>query len=139
LCDDQSIENKYQAIHWYLKAAELGHVGAQYNLGLLYESGTGVKQDDHEAISWFLKAAKQNDANALFKLGVISAKGLGVEQDDDKAIGYFMDAANEGNLTAIFNMRVMYEIACGTRGAYGNRLSIISADRYCTWPDHRLP
>jgi TPR repeat protein len=34
-----------EAVKWYRKAAEQGDVKAQSNLGVMYASGQGVKQD----------------------------------------------------------------------------------------------
>ena len=42
-----------QALSWYQKAAEQGHLGAQTNLGVLYYKGSGVKKDYVEADKWF--------------------------------------------------------------------------------------
>lgn len=42
-----------EALRWYLKAAEQGHVGAQYNLGAAYYLGYGVPQNYVEAHKWF--------------------------------------------------------------------------------------
>ena len=39
--------------------ANAGHAAAQFNLGLAYDTGRGVPQDDAEAVSWFRKAADQ--------------------------------------------------------------------------------
>ena len=44
-----------QAAQWFRRAAELGHVEAQFNLGLLY------------AEQWLLRAAEQGHAEAQFK------------------------------------------------------------------------
>ena len=58
------------ASQWYLKAAGQNHALAQFNLGMMYASGQGVRQDDVEAGKWFHKAAQQGDAGAQFKLGM---------------------------------------------------------------------
>ena len=51
-----------KAFYWYQFAAEHGLVGAQYNLGLMYDTGKGVPQDDVQAYLWFtLAAARSND------------------------------------------------------------------------------
>ena len=54
---------------WYKKAADQGYVGAQYNIGLLYENGEGVKRDFSQARAWYQKAADQGykDAEAALK------------------------------------------------------------------------
>ena len=41
---------------WRL-AADQGDAKAQYNLGVIYENGQGVPQNDTEATKWYLLAA----------------------------------------------------------------------------------
>ena len=45
-------------------AAAGGVVESQYNLGLLYQSGSGVAQDASQARYWFRLAAARGDAEA---------------------------------------------------------------------------
>jgi TPR repeat protein len=44
--------------------AEQGLARAQYNLGVMYETGEGVPEDDVEAVRWWRMAAEQGDALA---------------------------------------------------------------------------
>ena len=44
------------------REAEAGSAQAQYNLGLMYDNGEGVPEDDGEAVKWYRKAAEQGDA-----------------------------------------------------------------------------
>ena len=41
-----------KAIYWYKEAAEQNHPMAQHNLGIMYEIGEGVPEDDRKAINW---------------------------------------------------------------------------------------
>ena len=52
-----------------LQAAEQGNAKAQYNLGVRYDNGLGVRQDYTQAVQWYRKAAEQGDAEAQFNLG----------------------------------------------------------------------
>ncbi len=63
-----------EAVKWYSKAAEQGHVDAQNWLGDLYQDGIFVPQDDAEATKWYSKAAKQGDAKAQSKLDEMKDK-----------------------------------------------------------------
>ena len=56
------------------KAAELGDVDAQVRLGVMYDYGEGVSEDDAEAVRWYRKAAEQGDAGAQHNLGVMYAR-----------------------------------------------------------------
>ena len=48
------------AFNWYRLAAEQGLAGAQYNLGLMYETGKGVVQDEVQAYLWFTRTASRS-------------------------------------------------------------------------------
>ena len=63
-----------------LQAAEQGYAKAQFNLGLMYDSGRGVRQDYTKAVQWYRKAAEQGLADAQYNLGVAYVKGKGVRQ-----------------------------------------------------------
>ncbi len=41
-----------EAVKWFRKAAEQGHAGAQYHLGICYYKGKGVARDFVEAYAW---------------------------------------------------------------------------------------
>ena len=47
-----------EGVKWYRLAANQGHVGAQFNLGVTY-GGHGVTQDYVEAAKWYRLAANQ--------------------------------------------------------------------------------
>jgi TPR repeat protein len=57
-----------KAAHWYRKAAEQGDAKAQFNLGVAYEYGEGVKKDLTAALHWFRLAAAQGDADAAVRV-----------------------------------------------------------------------
>jgi hypothetical protein len=46
-----------QALNEWRPLAEQGDDAAQFNLGLMYAHGLGVKQDDAQAVMWFRKVA----------------------------------------------------------------------------------
>jgi TPR repeat protein len=47
------------AAHWYRKAAQQGHLSAQYNMAVLYLHGHGVDRDPVAAYAWLLLAADE--------------------------------------------------------------------------------
>lgn len=61
--------------------ATQGAVGAQYNLGKLYEDGKGVEWNYSGAAYWYRKAAEQGHSRARSKLGILYLNGRGVPQD----------------------------------------------------------
>ena len=73
-------KNDYQtAFKLWLPLAEQGDVNAQFNLGVIYEKGQGVKQDYFEAVNWYRKASEQGYAKAQFNLGMMYNEGKGVK------------------------------------------------------------
>ena len=48
--------------------AELGMAAAQNNLGIMYDNGEGVPENDAEAVKWFRKAADQGHAKAQYNI-----------------------------------------------------------------------
>lgn len=77
--------------------AEEGDARAQYDLGLLYDTGRGVPQSNEKALQWYQKAAEQGEPRAQYNLGLMYANGQGVQQD--YAIAYFWTSlsAAQGN------------------------------------------
>ena len=53
-----------KAISCYQRAANAGHAGAQYNLGLMYVKGEGVPRDALYGLGWLAKAADGGDEKA---------------------------------------------------------------------------
>lgn len=94
-----------EATRWFHKAAEQGHITAQYNLGCCYRSGKGVTQNKAEAIKWFRKAAEQGDASAQYNLGCCYRNGEGVAQDPTEAAKWFHRAAEQGHVHAQNNLQ----------------------------------
>lgn len=50
--------------------AEQGNAVAQYGLGIMYDNGQGVAEDDKEAVKWYRLAAEQGNVFAQYDLGV---------------------------------------------------------------------
>ena len=86
--------------------AEAGDAGAQNDLGIRYDIGRGVPQDDAEAVRWYRLAADQGDAIAQYNLGFMYQNGgLGVPQDDAEAARWYRLAADQCDYIArsVFN------------------------------------
>ena len=125
-------ENNAEAIKWYRLAAEQGNANAQshlfeetkvlaekgeafaqYNLGVMYENGKGVPENDADAVKWYRLAAEQGRARAQNNLGVMYENGEGVHENDVEAIKWFRLAAEKYNASAQFNLGNMYDYGEG--------------------------
>ncbi|MBQ9566178.1 MAG: SEL1-like repeat protein [Synergistaceae bacterium] len=98
-------QNYAEAARLFRNVAEHGVSVAQYNLGLMYYSGQGVKQNYKEAFKWFRKAAEQGYADAQNNLGVMYSDGQGVKQNNAEALKWFRKAAAQGNVNAQNSLR----------------------------------
>jgi TPR repeat protein len=88
--------------------AQQGDVNAQFDLGLKYQLGVGVKQDSVEAVRWYRKAAEQGDAHAQSNLGVMYRNGYGVPKDYAEAARWYRKAADQGDIGGQTELGAMY-------------------------------
>ena len=108
-----SQKDAVKAFEWYQKAAAQGNVAAQYNLGVMYDNGVGVPEDDVKAVEWYQKAAVQGAVYAQSTLGYMYSRGEGVNKDLVKAFEWYQKAAAQGNVAAQYNLGVMYDNGVG--------------------------
>ena len=95
-----------------IRLAKEGDADAQRNLGLMYDLGVGVPQDDKAAVKWYTLAAEQGDTDAQYNLALMYANGEGVIQDNVYAHMWFNIAGSNG-----------YEGAAAARATVANRLT----------------
>ena len=81
---------------------------AQYMIGVMYENGEALPQDDVKAVWWYRLAAEQGMALARSHLGYMYFTGSGVLQDDVKAMFWYRLAARQGDALAQFSTGFMY-------------------------------
>jgi TPR repeat protein len=89
-------QNYQEAVYWFKKAAEQGNTIAQFNLGVMYDKGQGVRQDYQKAFYWYKKSAAQGNSMAQENLGAMYYNGQGVRQDISLAKEYFGKACDNG-------------------------------------------
>ncbi len=110
-------ENLKKPEEWFQKAANQGHIPAQYHLARIYKGGLDgvVTPDLEKAVEWYTKAAEQGYAPAQSGLATMYREGKGVDQDLLKAFGLYHQAAVQGHAESQFVLGVMY-----ARGEVGN-------------------
>ena len=129
------------AAHHFRRAADQGHPGAQYRLGVILEQGKSVPRDVERATALYEKAAvqghvkaqsslkrrraeekrtegyiqkaKQGDADAQYAVSLIYVRGLVVAQDTVKAIDWAVKAAAQGHALALQMVGQMYQSGYG--------------------------
>jgi len=90
-------------------------VRSKRNLGIMYASGVGVKQDYERAIKLLKQASDGGDAYAGFSLGNMYAQGDGVKKDFKEAAIWFEKSANAGNSQAAYNLAYLYTYGDGVK------------------------
>ena len=77
--------------------AKQGDAIAQSYIGIMYEHGEGVLENDKTAVKWFTLAAKQGHAKAQSNLGVMYKRGNGVLTDNRRAYMWYSIGSYNGN------------------------------------------
>ena len=83
-----------------LPLARKNDARAMYLVGMMYESGNGVPQDDPTAVGWFEAASKRDNASAQYSLARMTIEGRGVEKSRSKGLALLSAAANQGHKEA---------------------------------------
>jgi TPR repeat protein len=107
-------QNFYEAAKMYRRAGNQGHIGAQVNLGSLFDECLGNGPcNSEEAANWYRRAADRGDAVAQYNLGVMYGIGRGVAEDEWTAKTLFRNSAEQGYAPAQYNLAVSYERGLG--------------------------
>ena len=96
--------NHAKAVQYYLKAAEAGHVLAQYQMGTIYESGAGAEKDYAMAYKWYEKAAMQGHTEAAYKMGKAYTEGVHRIKDKARALDWYRRAALKGCIAVQYEL-----------------------------------
>ncbi|WP_261842876.1 hypothetical protein [Aliamphritea ceti] len=103
-----------KVIYWLQRATELDHAEAAYNLGIAYQTGTGIPKDLPLAVETYQRSAALGNAKAQRNLGLMYSAGIGIKQDYQKAFQFFTDSANANEATSQYNLGIMYLQGTGT-------------------------
>jgi hypothetical protein len=93
--------------------AEQGEDDAQFFLGVMYDEGLGVPENDKIAVKWYRLSAEQGDVDSQFNLGQMYRLGEGVPQDYKTALKWYRLSAEQGSDAAQVNMGQMYDQGLG--------------------------
>jgi TPR repeat protein len=84
--------------------ASTGNVTAQYNLGLMRDTGQGIEKRVDLAFYWYRNAAAKGNASAQFQLGAMYYKGRGVPKLLVETRRFWRASAELGNRDAQFSL-----------------------------------
>ncbi len=73
----------------YRRAAQAGLPEAEFNVGVMLDSGRGVAPDLAQAATWYARAALHGNRRAAYNLGQLYENGEGVPRNADLARAWF--------------------------------------------------
>lgn len=103
-----------------LAAARAGDAEAAEHLGVMYETGSGVRRSEAEAAYWYGRAAQAGRRQSQYAYAQFLENGSGITKDEAAALHWYLSAASQGHLGAVANLAAM--LATG-RGTAQDRLS----------------
>ena len=87
-------------------------------MGLCYEFGKGVEEDEHKAVDWYTKAAEQGDPTGQYYLGLCYEYGTGVDKDLAKAFECYQRSADQDYPQAQGRVGLCYDFGTGVEQDY---------------------
>ena len=107
-----------KALELWQKAGGLGHALAYYNIGCIYENGTGVEVDEKKAIHYYELAAMGGDVLARNNLGCIEEEAGNLE----RAKKHWMIAVKDGYADSLMTIQSLHSIGDATKEEYAQAL-----------------
>ena len=93
--------------------ADAGDARAQSNIGVMYDKGDVVAEDDVEAVRWFALSAEGGFATGQFNLANMYREGTGVAQNLTLAHRWYQAAARQGHPQAQMALMQAYYFGNG--------------------------
>lgn len=93
-----------KALSAWKRSARAENLTAMYNIGLLYERGSGVSTSIPSAEKWYRKAAVNGHVDAQYRL----ANLLIIQGEKEEAVDWYQRAGKRGNLSAQYNLGLLY-------------------------------
>jgi len=98
LLADEAKSKEAQKSFWETYTSALrGDKVSQFNVGVIYERGIGVDQNQSMAAQWYQKAAEQGHVDAQYNLAIMYVSGRGVDQNTTAGMMWLASAAKSGD------------------------------------------
>jgi TPR repeat protein len=94
-----------QAFTLFMRAAKLGDLSSQLDIGYFFDNGLFVKKDKKQALKWYRKAYLQGDPCGANNIGTVY-RDMG---ETRKMLWWFMRAAAMGHPDALLDLGKRYE------------------------------
>lgn len=86
---------------------------AQFQLGLNYANGDGVRRDWEKCVEWSRRAAENGHPGGQFNLGCCYDLGKGVPRDMVQAAKWYRKAAEQGDAESQYVLFMLYTLGRG--------------------------
>ncbi len=110
---DGAPANDVEALSWYQRAGEAGHVRAMRITGLAHLNGRGTVPSQEEAMAWLERAASHGDAEAAADLARLGSSAGNDTEHAREAADRLEALAREGDLLSAFNYAVCLHLGVG--------------------------
>lgn len=112
-------QSNYEAMRWYLRAADGGNANAQHALGSIYQVGAyGATRDISRAYYWYRKAAEQGFMDSMITIGNMLWTGENGLKDYKQAVTWFTKAAEKGDIDSQATLGIAYRDGLGVEIDY---------------------
>lgn len=89
-------------------AANLGHPGAAYEVGIAYTQGRVVSKDLNTGARWINRSADLGDQRAQYLIGANFMSGEGVDKNPARGVAFLARAGEQGHVQAQYLLGVAY-------------------------------
>ena len=86
------------------QAALKGNINAQFDVAMMYGTGSNVEKNERKAFNWLHKAAYNGHVEAKYLMGVSFKQGTGVKVQKELARYWFRKAAKDGHTKALLQL-----------------------------------
>lgn len=93
-------KDKKQAFNFYLRAATLGNIEAQYELAKCFRNGRGTPIDEGAVFFWLKQASAAGKIDCMRELAECYINGYGTKQDLKFAEKLLLECAKKGDKKA---------------------------------------
>ena len=93
-----------QASKWYERAGKRSHIGALFNLALMYDRGHGFRRNLRKAFALYKRGALEGDREAQVNLAIAYHDGLGTPKNLAQYIRWTKKAATKRDSKEAFNL-----------------------------------
>ncbi len=102
-----------------------GDISAQYNLGLLYETATGIEQDISQAMHWYQQAADKGHQAAIDRIVYLEIQQQGFREIHRNWLKALKKSARNNDGDALFLLAQLYSQGIGVNKSLTSSIKLL--------------